>query len=133
MASLIVRQAFRAELTALAATLGVVFHDTVNNYEDIRDAEWITAEYYSDFVDDICMGGLRSKETGSVDVIISTKAGGTDNRALTLAGQILSHFRTWRNGEVEVNGFTPVGEMGSGDAESKYYSVSLSIEYNFRF
>lgn len=129
MSSLKVRAGFNAELSAL----GKPFYDTINRKSDPVDPLWLSAEYYTDYTDDECYSGRKSVETGTVDVSIFTKAGGGDVEALTFADTLIDHFRAWRNGPLCVVGIVPPSEINTGDAESRFYGITVSLEYNFRY
>jgi len=129
MSSKAVRDLFEAEFN----TLAVPYYLTTNTQQNPDDPVWFSAEFYSDFVTQDCFGGNNSVERGTVDIQIFTPAGGGPDSALNFAGQIVEHFRAWRKGELEVFDFIPANETGSGAAESRWYGVTVNLEYNFRF
>ena len=133
MSAQAVRDAFRGELSTLAATVGAPFYDTINKENKINDPAWYTMQPYSDFIDAECIGRFKNKETGTIDVIVMATAGRGDVNALTIAGQLLDHFKQWSSGTVEVDGVIPIADIISGDAESRYYGVNFSLEYSYRF
>jgi len=128
-----VRDAFRTELAAVAGTIGAPFYDTINTENQIDDSVWYTMQAFSDFIEAQCLGRFKNVETGTIDIIVMATAGRGDSTALTVAGALLEHFKQWSSGAVEVVGVLPIGDVVSGDAESRYYGVIFSIEYSYRF
>jgi hypothetical protein len=133
MSSSAVRALFNTELAAVASANGFVFYDTINRAENPHDSLWISAEYYTDYVSQECYSGYQSVEHGTVDVSVFIKAGIGDNNAVDFADILITYFRAWHKGALEITDFVSASDIGSGDAESRWYGVSISLEYEFRF
>jgi len=129
MSSKAVRDLFEAEFSGMS----IPYFSTTNKQQNPDDPLWFSAEFYSDFVTEECFSGMNSVERGTVDVQIFCIAGIGPGSVLVFAEQLINHFRLWRKGNLEIFDYVTPSEIASGAAESRWYGVTVNLEYNFRF
>lgn len=129
MSNLKVRDDFRAALTNWAAGRPFVFYDSINKVVDSNDDYWLTAEFYVDYKEPLCIGMDRRIEHGTIDVTLFGDVDLGDSTLITASTDLeLAIFNTTFP-TFEIVDSTPAQDQSNGDIEGRYYMVQISFTY----
>lgn len=121
-----------AELnTFLAAQVPPIpFYDTINASNDPTDPIWVTAEFFTDFTDYMCISNRQKRiEYGTVDILVFGLAGNGYTAVSRLADSIEDHFLSGKlTNETSIIGTSGASEFTNGSADN-YYALALSLNY----
>lgn len=125
----VVKDRLRNACDNWARANGYVFHNLINDFEDIDDDVWLSMEFSTDYWEPLCIGLKERREHGTADITVFTRAGTGDSQAMTIADAVEDYFLWATLTDVEIVDTVSASEQNQGDAVSNYYAVTVTIEY----
>ena len=133
MSSTIVRQEIRAALQAWGAVQvpAVDWVETINANDRPPVGPWLTARFYGEPIQSLCLSGGANQESGTIDIFIFIPAGSGDAAATMLADAVGPHMMGLDLSAfgLEVSGYSPAADLFEGDAQGTHFGAIVSIEY----
>ena len=129
MSSLYVRNLVRGWAKALPTP----FYETVNLEQNPKDDVWLGIEFNLEFAEKTTYCD-DWREEGTIELIISSKAGIGDNRALTQAEAIRTAFfsNTDPANKLVLEFAQPPQEFSGGAANERWYEIVVSVNYSYQ-
>lgn len=131
MSSKTVRDAFRDSWAT--AVPSVPLHETINDDPDHTSMPdlWATVEFVAFNEDPIALGNPSCRrETGTIIVVVSGKAGEGDSALNTAVDTIRTAYRHWVSDGVKVTQIDPP-LSDEGFSSGRFYTMSVDISYVF--
>ena len=132
MSSKTVRDDFRASWTTLVPS--VPFYETINDDPDHTTMPdiWATGEFVAFNEDQVALGNPSCRrETGTIIVVVSGKAGEGDSDLNTAVETIRTAYRHWASSNgVKVTQIDPP-LSDDGFSSGRFYTMSVDISYVF--